>query len=596
MSPSNPQRPDPGRAHDDQRLRQAVAAAQAVRRTVSPRPWVGAVVVPTGAPVDHPGFAGATQGRADTDGRHAEVVALQAAGAAARGGTLYATLEPCAHPGRRPASCVQAIIDAGISRVVVAVVDPDPRVSGQGLAELAGAGLLVELAADSPGLEGAAAAAEQQLQPYLHHRRTGRPFVILKLAATLDGAHRRPRRDQPVDHRPDGPPRCPSAAGRLRRHPGRGRHGPRRRPGADRAPPRRRAGARLRPAPARRAGPRWLPTPRVQPALTLEGDLGAVLDRAGPPGRAPAPGRRRGPGGPRPARGPVWSIATCSTWLRPCSGATTPGGLFAGPGAPTLAELWRGRSWRHPRARRRPAPGSGAGPGCRVRGPARYRPGRRLIVFTGIVEELGTVAWRRGPRLRIQARTVVQGAALGDSTAVNGCCLTVVDFDAEAGWWEADVDRRDLRAHQPGCPGGRRSGEPRAPRAPGGPPGRPPGPGPRRRRGPDRAGRARPAGAGPGRPAALRGREGLDHRRRDQPDGGRRARRRLHRGRHPPHPGRDHPGRQGPRRPGQPRGRRDGQVRRAAVGRPARSSGAGARPIRCTQPRPPSGPTPGGQP
>jgi riboflavin synthase len=60
-------------------------------------------------------------------------------------------------------------------------------------------------------------------------------------------------------------------------------------------------------------------------------------------------------------------------------------------------------------------------------------------MFTGIVEELGTVAWRDGPRLRIDASVVLGGVALGDSIAVNGCCLTVVAFDADAGWWEADV-------------------------------------------------------------------------------------------------------------------------------------------------------------
>ena len=60
-------------------------------------------------------------------------------------------------------------------------------------------------------------------------------------------------------------------------------------------------------------------------------------------------------------------------------------------------------------------------------------------MFTGIVEELGTVMHRDGPRLRIAASQVLEGAGLGDSTAVNGCCLTVVAFDAAEGWWEADV-------------------------------------------------------------------------------------------------------------------------------------------------------------
>ena len=78
-------------------------------------------------------------------------------------------------------------------------------------------------------------------------------------------------------------------------------------------------------------------------------------------------------------------------------------------------------------------------------------------MFTGIVEELGTVAARDGSRLRIACSTVLEGAGIGDSTAVNGCCLTVVAFDAEAGWWDADVSdetwsRTNLGALHPGDP------------------------------------------------------------------------------------------------------------------------------------------------
>src|SRR6478736_3482985 len=107
---------------------QALAAAATSRRRVAPRPWVGAVVVPGDGP-DHPGFAGATDGRT---GPHAEVVALTAAGAAARGGTLYVTLEPCSHHGRTP-PCADAVIDAGLARVVVGARDPNPVVDGRGL-------------------------------------------------------------------------------------------------------------------------------------------------------------------------------------------------------------------------------------------------------------------------------------------------------------------------------------------------------------------------------------------------------------------------------------------------------------------------------
>jgi len=154
---------------------QAMAAAAGARRRVSPRPWVGAVVVPAGNP-DHPGFCGATDGRS---GAHAEVVAIAAAGAEAAGSTLYVTLEPCAHHGAT-GPCADAVIDAGIARVVVGVSDPDPRVAGEGIARLRSAGVEVELGVRGPEVEA-------QLAPYLHHRRTGRPWVVLKLATSIDG-------------------------------------------------------------------------------------------------------------------------------------------------------------------------------------------------------------------------------------------------------------------------------------------------------------------------------------------------------------------------------------------------------------------------
>ena len=160
---------------DDARMAQAIEAARRARRRVAPRPWVGAVVVPAGA-TDHPGFEGATAGRT---GPHAEAVALARAGAAAEGATLFVTLEPCSHHGTTP-PCVDAVIDAGVARVVVGVEDPDPRVAGSGIARLRQAGIEVVV-----GVAGEAVAT--QLAPYLHHRRTGRPFVVLKLAGTADG-------------------------------------------------------------------------------------------------------------------------------------------------------------------------------------------------------------------------------------------------------------------------------------------------------------------------------------------------------------------------------------------------------------------------
>ncbi|MDQ3896962.1 MAG: bifunctional diaminohydroxyphosphoribosylaminopyrimidine deaminase/5-amino-6-(5-phosphoribosylamino)uracil reductase RibD, partial [Actinomycetota bacterium] len=110
-------------------MARAVELAAGVRTTTSPNPWVGSVVEPGG-------FEGATH---PPGGPHAEVVALDVAGEAARGATLYATLEPCAHTGRT-APCVERIIDAGVARVVVGIEDPDPQVSGRGITRLREAG------------------------------------------------------------------------------------------------------------------------------------------------------------------------------------------------------------------------------------------------------------------------------------------------------------------------------------------------------------------------------------------------------------------------------------------------------------------------
>ena len=154
---------------------QAIEVASTARRRVAPRPWVGAVIVP-GDDTGHPGVTGATDGRT---GPHAEVVAIAAAGDAARGSTLYVTLEPCAHHGATP-PCADAVIDAGVSRVVIGVTDPDPRVAGEGISRLRAAGVEVEVGVGSE-------LVSEQLAPYLHHRRTGRPWVVLKLASTLDG-------------------------------------------------------------------------------------------------------------------------------------------------------------------------------------------------------------------------------------------------------------------------------------------------------------------------------------------------------------------------------------------------------------------------
>jgi diaminohydroxyphosphoribosylaminopyrimidine deaminase/5-amino-6-(5-phosphoribosylamino)uracil reductase len=159
-------------------MARALAVAETVQGRTAPNPGVGAVVVPAAPPpaAGASWFEGAT---APPGGPHAEVSALLAAGPAAEGSTLYVTLEPCSHHGRTP-PCTEAIVAAGVRRVVVALPDPDPLVDGSGLAALRSAGLEVEVGVGE-------AEARAQLAPYLTHRRTGRPWVVLKLAASLDG-------------------------------------------------------------------------------------------------------------------------------------------------------------------------------------------------------------------------------------------------------------------------------------------------------------------------------------------------------------------------------------------------------------------------
>jgi diaminohydroxyphosphoribosylaminopyrimidine deaminase/5-amino-6-(5-phosphoribosylamino)uracil reductase len=150
----------------------AMELAASVRHSTSPNPWVGAVLVtPSGE-----SFEGATR---PPGGPHAERVALSGAGTAARGATLYTTLEPCSHHGRT-GPCTDAIIGAGVARVVAAVEDPDPLVAGSGLRALRDAEIDVTV-----GLR--REEVTEQLAPYIHHRVTGRPWVVVKSAVSVDG-------------------------------------------------------------------------------------------------------------------------------------------------------------------------------------------------------------------------------------------------------------------------------------------------------------------------------------------------------------------------------------------------------------------------
>lgn len=151
--------------------RALVLAARGLGRT-APNPPVGAVVVRNGEVVGEGWHRRAGEA-------HAEPQALHAAGEAARGADLYCTLEPCCHHGRTP-PCTDAIIESGIARVFYAAADPDPRCAGGGAQTLRRAG--IEVFAGFQADE-----AAELYEPYFKHKRTGLPFVTLKLACTLDG-------------------------------------------------------------------------------------------------------------------------------------------------------------------------------------------------------------------------------------------------------------------------------------------------------------------------------------------------------------------------------------------------------------------------
>jgi len=158
---------------DDERfMRRALALAERARGLTSPNPLVGAVVVRDGEVVGE-GFHAAA-GRP-----HAEIEALAAAGEAARGATLYVTLEPCVHQGRTP-PCAPVVVLSGVRRVVVAATDPNPAVAGRGVAALRAAGL--EVRAGVLEVE-----AARQNRAFFTAMRLGRPHVTLKAAMTLDG-------------------------------------------------------------------------------------------------------------------------------------------------------------------------------------------------------------------------------------------------------------------------------------------------------------------------------------------------------------------------------------------------------------------------
>lgn len=312
-------------ATDSDIMTRALELGASVRASAPPNPWVGCVLE------THDGqrFEGATE---PAGGPHAEAVALAAARAAdasTEGATVWVTLEPCAHHGRTP-PCADALIEAGVARVVVAVEDPDPKVAGQGIARLAAAGIDITL-----GVGGQEAAG--LLAPYLHQRRTGRPFVVLKLAASLDGR----------TAAPDGTsqwltgPEARADAHRLRAESDVVLVGA----GTVRADD---PSLTVRDAPAPRGDPVRVvlgraPTgAKVHPCLERSGDVGDVLDELGAMGHLQVLVE----GGARVAHAlhHAGLVDRYVLYLAPVLfGGDDATGLFTGPGASTLAAAYRGR-------------------------------------------------------------------------------------------------------------------------------------------------------------------------------------------------------------------------------------------------------------
>src|SRR5436190_9993683 len=159
---------------DARHLHRAIELASEARGRTSPNPLVGAVLVKNGRVIGEGFHAAAGE-------PHAEREALAAATEDPAGATLYVSLEPCCHEGRTP-PCTDAIVEAGIARVVVASDDPSEKASGRGLGILRDEGIAVDVAVGTP-----AHAARLLNQPFRKHAKTGRPWVLFKSAMALAG-------------------------------------------------------------------------------------------------------------------------------------------------------------------------------------------------------------------------------------------------------------------------------------------------------------------------------------------------------------------------------------------------------------------------
>lgn len=309
---------------DDLQMARALELGAAVRAVTPPNPWVGCVL----ETAHGSRFEGATEA---AGGRHAEVVALdaaRAAGADTVGATAWVSLEPCSHHGRTP-PCSDALAAAGISRVVVALEDPDAKVAGQGIERLRSAGIEVQVGCRADE-------AADVLAAYLHQRRTGRPFVVLKLASTLDGR----------TAAPDGTSQwITGSAARADAH--------RLRAESDvvlvgagtvRADD---PALTVRDAPAPRGDPVRVVLgqapagAKVHPCMEWTGDLPDLLESLGATGHLQVLVE----GGARVAHAfhQAGLVDRYVLYLAPALfGGDDARGLFAGAGAPTMAELWRG--------------------------------------------------------------------------------------------------------------------------------------------------------------------------------------------------------------------------------------------------------------
>ena len=443
------------RMDDGQYMEEAFALAERGRGGTHPNPLVGAVLVKDGEVVGRGWHLAPGE-------PHAEANALAEAGERARGATLYCTLEPCSHHGKTP-PCADALVAAGVAKAVVALDDPNPQVDGRGLRKLREGGVTVEMAGETW-----AARAREQNAPFIKFHRTGLPLVTYKAAITLDGKVAAAGGDarwiscldsrRAVHELRSRVDAVMVGAGTVRRDDPEltvrltdGRDPVRVVVTHDGALP---PGAKVL-ATARHARTIVVADQATDATRRLLETRGAELLEVGDGGLHGRPGGARRDGTPRhPVRG------------RPHARRRTARRRTHRPRAAV-------RGAAHRRARRaRPVRGAGRDGGRRRLAAAgrhlatglrrlaaqrHHRAQGRLTVFTGIVEEVGTL---RGVRpgaasvaLDIAASAITGDAAVGDSILTDGVCLTVTSLRADGFTADAmpeTVRRTTLSERRPG--------------------------------------------------------------------------------------------------------------------------------------------------